>query len=93
MSGYVEPSQDYVDHKRQARMRRIDDLSPPLRELVNEYGFHVVNSYLSVGISKPGQIRHLVEVVLDEFSPTRGSFSQQGIRKIIGDAALKGEAE
>lgn len=60
-------------------MRKIDNLSPELRELVHSYGFTVVKSFMDVGVSKPKHIRHLVETVLDNFSPTRGTFSNQGV--------------
>jgi len=64
--------------RRVRRMARIDALSPDIRELVHEYGFNIVNGFLDHGVVKPRAIRHLVETVLDEFSPTRGSFSSQG---------------
>lgn len=69
-----------VARKRVARMQQIDAMPPELRELVHEYGLNVVNNFMKVGVTRPKQIRHLVEVVLDEFSPTRGSYSKQGIR-------------
>ena len=37
---------------------------------------------MDVGVEKPKHIRHVVETVLNEFSPTRGSFSAQGIRTL-----------
>lgn len=61
-------------------MERVDDLPKELRDLANDYGFHVVNSFMMVGVTSARHIRHLVEIVLDEFSPTRGTKSQQGIR-------------
>lgn len=66
--------------KRKARMDKIDAMSPALRELVNEYGFHTVNTLLNSGVTKPNQIRNVVETILNEFSPTRGSYSCQGKR-------------
>lgn len=74
----------YIDGKREARMSEIDRLSPQLRELVHEYGWYVVDQFLKQGISKPRIIRHLVETVLNEFSPTRGSSSKQGIARAPG---------
>lgn len=71
---------DIVDIKRANRMNKIDDLSPELRALVHEYGLTVVNCFLDINVTKPKQIRHIVERILDEFSPTRGTFSQQGVR-------------
>lgn len=60
-------------------MRKIDSLPPELRELVHSYGFTVVKSFMDLGVSRPKHIRHLVETVLDNFSPTRGTFSNQGV--------------
>ncbi len=61
-------------------MEKIDALPADVRNLVNEYGFHVVNTLMQHGVTKARSMRHIVETVLDEFSPTRGSFSKQGIR-------------
>lgn len=72
-----------VSHRRQARMARVDALPDDLRELVHEYGLCVVDQFMRHGIMKVRVIRHLVETVLDEFSPTRGSKSKQGIRTEI----------
>lgn len=77
---YREPSQEYIDQKRKARMDKIDAMSPELRALVYEYGFHIVDAFMCNGVTKPRRIRHLVEMVLDEFSPSRGSYAKQGIR-------------
>lgn len=70
----------HVQAKRIARMEQVDNLPPELRELVHAYGFNVVKTCLDLGITKPRHIKHLVNCVLDEFSPTRGSYSRQGIR-------------
>ncbi len=78
-----EAFQDVVDRKRRARMDAIDRLPADLRELVHLYGFNVVNTMQLLGVTKANQIKHAVETVLDEFSPTRGSFSSQGIRTTI----------
>lgn len=64
--------------KRRQRFDQIDSLPPDLRELVHHYGWNIVRAFLDTGISKPANIRHLVETVLDDFSPTRGSRSTQG---------------
>lgn len=72
--------------KRVQRFDAIDSLPPELRELVHHYGWTVVRAYLDTGISKPANIRHLVETVLDEFSPTRGTRSAQGPDPQIGRA-------
>ena len=71
---------DFVMRKRVARMEKIDQMPPKVRALVHDYGLHVVNTLLEAGVTNPRHIRHVVEAILDEFSPTRGSFSGQGIR-------------
>ena len=73
--------EDVIDIKRKRRMTTIDAFPQELRELVNEYGLRVVQSFLDLGVTKPKHIRHVVESVLDEFSPTRGSNSLQGPRR------------
>jgi len=72
--------QPVVDRRRADRMAAIDRLSPEMRGLVHDYGYTVVKAFLDIGVIKPRHIKHLVETVLDEFSPTRGSFSSQGVR-------------
>ena len=69
-----------VDRRRKARMEMIDGMPPEVRALVHEYGLNVVYAFLQCGVTKPKQIRHLAETVLDEFSPTRGCSSSQGVR-------------
>jgi hypothetical protein len=69
-----------VTRRRVERMAAIDALTPGQRECVHEYGFNVVRAFMDIGIEKPKHIRHLVETVLNEFSPTRGCFSNQGVR-------------
>jgi hypothetical protein len=76
----AEQAAAIVERRRSARMDEIDRLSPALRECVHDYGWHVVNTFLQMGIRKPSKLRHLVETVLDEFSPTRGTHSRQGSR-------------
>lgn len=71
---------DRVQVKRQSRMGRVDSMSPEMRELTNAYGLRVVDACMTLGVTKAPQIKHLVETILDEFSPTRGSHSKQGIR-------------
>lgn len=72
--------QQRVQDKRVARMNRVDSWPKELRDLVNEYGFTIVDMLYRLGVTKPNQIRHVVEAILDEFSPTRGSYSRQGVR-------------
>ncbi len=69
-----------VQENRCRRMERIDGMAPEMRALVHAYGNTVVETCQQLGVTKPAQIRHLVETILDEFSPTRGSFSRQGKR-------------
>lgn len=71
----------YIAGKRGARMHEIDKLPQDIRSLVHEYGYSVVKSFMDCGVKKPKHIRHLVETVLNEFSPSRGSYSIQGVRK------------
>ena len=67
-----------IDRRREARMARIDALPSDIRELVNEYSFAVVDALMSVGVTKAKHIRHVVETVLDNFSPTRATHTYQG---------------
>lgn len=73
-----------VQERRIARMEMIDRYPAEIRALVHEYGWAVVNALIDVGVKKPKQIRHVVEVVLNEFSPTRGTGSAQGTRAAKG---------
>lgn len=70
---------EFVARKRRQRMDQIDNLPPETRRLVHDYGYYVVKSFIDLGVTKPKHIAHLVGVVLDEFSPTRASYSNQGI--------------
>lgn len=72
--------QERVQARRIARMEMIDKYPEEIRKLVHEYGWTVVHALIDCGVEKPNQIQHIVETILDEFSPTRGSFSAQGIR-------------
>jgi hypothetical protein len=72
-----------VDLKRRKRMDAVDAYSPAIRALIHEYGLTVVKAIYELGVTKPSQIRHIVETVLNEFSPTRGSYSCQGLRPQI----------
>ena len=74
---------DHFEVKRANRMAKIDAFDPPIRALIHEYGYHVVNIIMSAGVTKPKQIKAIVETVLDEFSPTRGSYSNQGRRSNV----------
>lgn len=68
-----------ADVKRQKRMQMVDAYDPQIRSLIHEYGLNVVKAIYDLGVKKPAQIRHIVETVLNEFSPTRGANSNQGI--------------
>jgi hypothetical protein len=67
-----------VHDRRVARMDAVDQMAPELRACVHDFGLNVVRQFTNLGVTKPAHIRHLVNAVLDEFSPTRGSFSIQG---------------
>lgn len=79
--------QRVVDEKRAARMGRIDSMPGPLRDLVHAYGLTVIDTLTNAGVTKPGQIRHVVETILNEFSPTRGSYSSQGVRTPVDETS------
>ena len=81
---HYDDHQEFVDRKRAKRMNEFDSLPADIRQAVNDYGFHVVKAFMDCGITKARRIRHLVECVLDEFSPTRGTSSNQGIRNSPG---------
>lgn len=49
--------------RRIRRMDRGDNMSPDLRACVHEYGLTVVDAFLDCGVTRPRQIRHLVETV------------------------------
>lgn len=72
--------QEFVDRKRETRMARIDAMPEDVRALVHDYGLTIVQACLDLGLRKPAHIKHIVETVLNEMSPTRGTFSAQGIR-------------
>lgn len=80
-----------VNRRRLKRMREIDALPKDIRELVHDYGWNVVKSHLDLKITKARHIRHLVETTLNEFSPTRGSYSSQGM-PAQGNIPADGEA-
>lgn len=75
---------EMVDLKRKKRMAEIDRYDPAIRSLIHEYGLTVVKSIYDLGVTKPNHIKHIVETVLNEFSPTRGANSSQGITRAPG---------
>ena len=72
--------QGMVDMKRAKRMAQVDSYPSEVRALVHDYGLSVVRAIYDLGVRKPQQIKHIVETVLNEFSPTRGISSSQGTR-------------
>jgi hypothetical protein len=86
-SGWSKLTADERDQRvqvnRAARMEIVDEYDPATRALVHAYGLSIVRSFHENGVTKAKRIKHLVECVLDEFSPTRGSYSQQGVRVAI----------
>lgn len=73
-----EDFQRAVERRRRARMEMIDNYPPKIRVLVHEYGLAAVKAIYDLGVKKDNQIRNIIETVLDEFSPTRMSYSSQG---------------
>jgi len=68
-------------HKRRIdRMDAIDRLPQDVRACVHDYGWRIVDTCRQLGLTKANHIRHIVETILDESSPTRGTHSAQGIR-------------
>jgi hypothetical protein len=84
--------QAWIDEKRRKRMEKVDEYDPEIRALIHEYGLSVVQALWDCGVKKPRQMKHVVETVLDEFSPTRGSYARQGLRVEVtrGAAAPEG---
>ena len=72
--------EDVLARRRHDRMARVDNMTPEQRRCVHDYGLMIVQSCLDLGVKNPRHIRHLVETILNEFSPTRGSSSSQGRR-------------
>ena len=92
----MEDSEEFlkkVQQRRISRMAEIDALPPDIRILTHEYGYNVVKAMLDIGVSKPRHIKHLVETILNEFSPTRGASSSQGARAAPGSRDLVFEDE
>jgi urocanate hydratase len=79
-----EAFQAIVDRRRRERMDKIDSFPRDIRECVHDYGNNVVTACMELGIRKAKHIRHLVETVLNEFSPTRGATSNQGTVRAVG---------
>lgn len=79
----AEERERRAQDNRAKRMERIDAMPEDLRRLVHAYGLAIVETCTALGVTKARHIRHIVETVLDEFSPTRGSFSQQGVRTSV----------
>lgn len=71
--------QAWIDEKRRKRMGLVDSLTAEQRALVHEFGLSVVKAFVDLGVTQPRHIKHLVNTVLDEFSPTRATYSNQGI--------------
>lgn len=76
---YRVSDQNWIDERRRKRMGVVDEYPADVRACVHEYGLNVTKTLYDIGITKARHIRHVVETVLNEFSPTRGTFSAQGI--------------
>ncbi len=85
--------EELLARKRRNRMGIIDNLPREVRDMVNEYGWAVVHACIDSGVEKPRNIRHLVETILDEFSPTRCSYSAQGRSTRVAFEMTKSHAE
>jgi hypothetical protein len=72
------PPQALVDQRRRDRMETVDGLPLEWRALVHEYGLTVVTALRCCGVTKANHCRHIVDTILNELSPIRGSFSNQG---------------
>ncbi len=75
------------DHeiRRERRMHQIDNLTPELRAVVNEWGWTIVDNFMRCGVKKANRIEHLINVVLNETRAPRGlSASCQGPRRGLG---------
>lgn len=74
------PPEEVASQRRASRMEKVDQFDPAIRALIHEYGLATVQALMDCGVTKPKQIKHIVETILDEFSPTRGTYSGQGHR-------------
>ena len=74
--------EELLDLRRKERMALVDAATPEMRRCIHDFGLPVVRALTSLGVQKPRHIRHIVETILDEFSPTRGAKSIQGIRSV-----------
>lgn len=46
-------------------MEEIDNLPKPIRELIHEEGYTIVNAFLACGVKNHKHIRHLINTVRD----------------------------
>lgn len=53
------------------RMAVIDALPRELRELVHEFGWNVVKSFMDAGVRKPSLIKHLIHTVRHDLGVER----------------------
>lgn len=67
-----------VAKRRSDRMRVVDGMSEDWRALVHEYGYSVIHQMRNCGVTQANHARHIIETVLNELSPTRHGFSNQG---------------
>lgn len=68
------------------RQARVDELTPDQRALVHQFGWGVVSAFLNLGVTKPRQIRHLIETV------QRGSVETQErfpVGTVLAPAAIR----
>jgi hypothetical protein len=62
----------------QKRMGFFDNQPAEYRELMNEFGVHVVNSFVEAGVKKPNTIRHLINVARGNSGDGNPSYGGNG---------------
>lgn len=71
----MEHDPSYFEKNRK-RMDTVDNLPGDIRALIHEYNYGIVEAFLSCGVSKAKQIRHLIERARgDSASYSNGRFS------------------
>lgn len=56
---------DRFQVKRVNRMNEIDRLPPAIRELIHEFNWKMINSFLQAGVTDARKIRHLIRCVME----------------------------
>lgn len=58
-----------LEAKIRRRMEVIDSLTPDQRKVVHDFGWHLVKEFMQRGVTRPKDIRALVNTVLNELRP------------------------